>query len=330
MKILVIRFSSIGDIVLTSPVLRCLHQQIGAEVHFLTKPSFASINKASPYVSKVWTTDQQDLIPSLKKERFDHIVDLHHNLRSLKIKLGLSRPATSFHKANLEKWLMVNFKINRLPNTHIVDRYMNTVRRLGAENDGKGLDFFISPKDEEKGQIFIEQFAIPKSYLALVLGAQHATKVPLLEQYQQFIHTYNGHIVLIGGPNEVQIANQILLHDNISNSVGKLTIGSSAYLVKHAEWVLTPDTGMMHIAAAFDRNIVSIWGNTTKELGMYPYIPNHTENQSIIIENQNVKCRPCSKIGYPQCPKGHFDCMKSHDFKVIANRLNQGKIDING
>jgi len=151
LKILIIRFSSIGDIVLTTPVVRVLHEKLNAEVHYLTKPAFASIVLANPHVAKVITLseDFEKLLLMLKGEEYDHIIDLHHNLRTKRLKLALRRPSSSFYKLNFEKWLIVNFKINRLPEKHIVDRYMDTISFLGMSNDHRGLDFFIPPEKKE-------------------------------------------------------------------------------------------------------------------------------------------------------------------------------------
>lgn len=144
-KILIIRFSSIGDIVLTTPVVRAVKQQLGAEVHFLTKEAFAPILLSNPYVDKViiLQDDFGQLITLLKAEQYDFIADLHHNLRTLRIKQALGRPSRSFHKLNFEKWLLVRTGINRLPDIHIVDRYMDTVRSLRVSKDNAGLDFII-------------------------------------------------------------------------------------------------------------------------------------------------------------------------------------------
>ena len=128
-KILLIRFSSIGDIVLTTPVMRCLHQQLGAEVHLLTKKSFGSLLQASPYLQKIYTIQDKvaEVMPQLKAEQYDSIVDLHKNIRSFQVRNQLKAPAYSFDKLNWQKWLLVNFKINRLPEVHIVDRYMTRI-----------------------------------------------------------------------------------------------------------------------------------------------------------------------------------------------------------
>src|SRR4051812_16746459 len=118
MKFLIIRFSSIGDIVLTTPVIRCLKQQVAdAEVHYLTKNSFKEIIESNPYVDKLHLlrNDFDGMIDELKKEKFDYIIDLHHNLRTLKVKKALGIPAHSFNKLNLKKWLLTAIKINLLP-----------------------------------------------------------------------------------------------------------------------------------------------------------------------------------------------------------------------
>ncbi|MGB5976512.1 MAG: glycosyl transferase, partial [Cyclobacteriaceae bacterium] len=135
-KVLVIRFSSIGDIVLTTPVVRALATQLEeTEVHYCTKKQYASLVSDNPYINKVHLLEGKldELIAQLKAENFDYIIDLHRNLRTRMIKLRLGVKSSSFDKLNREKWLMVNFNINRLPNRHIVDRYMDTVEPLGVK-----------------------------------------------------------------------------------------------------------------------------------------------------------------------------------------------------
>ncbi|NJN77338.1 MAG: glycosyltransferase family 9 protein [Saprospiraceae bacterium] len=116
-KILIVRFSSIGDIVLTTPVIRCLKLQTGAEIHFLTKQNYQSIIQSNPYIDKIWTIEKtvSEIGKALKNENFDLIIDLHKNLRTLHLRFILNVKTLSFNKLNFEKWLMVKFKINRLP-----------------------------------------------------------------------------------------------------------------------------------------------------------------------------------------------------------------------
>src|SRR5205085_4012280 len=152
MKFLVIRFSSIGDMVLTTPVVRCLKKQLPlAEVHYLTKPKFKMVMEHNPYLDKIHLLqhDWNTMIAGLKEERFDFIIDLHHNLRTLRVKKDLKVPAFSFNKLNFEKLVFVKLKWNVMPkHLHIIDRYMETVASFGVKNDGDGMDYFI-PKEAE-------------------------------------------------------------------------------------------------------------------------------------------------------------------------------------
>lgn len=307
-KILVVRFSSIGDIVLTSPVLRCLKEQTGAEVHFLTKESFGGIVSNNPYVDKVITIRKKvsEAETVLQNEQYDFIADLHHNLRTMQVKNLLKKPSASFPKLNIEKWLLVNAHINRLPEKHIVDRYFETVQSLGVKNDGKGLDYFIPEKDEVS--LLDLPAAHRNGYVAVTTGAKFATKQMPVELMEKIILRLRKPVVLLGGKEDTERA--AFLENScgefVFNACGKFNLNQSASLVRQSEMVIAHDTGLMHIAAAFKKKIFSVWGNTVPEFGMYPYLPGEG---SKIIEVKNLSCRPCSKIGYDRCPKGHFNCM---------------------
>jgi len=324
-KFLVIRFSSIGDIVLTSPVVRCLKQQLkDAEVHFLTKKNFASVIEHSPFIDKkiYLDGDLAALLPELKKEKYDFIIDLHHNLRTLKIKRALGVKSFSFNKLNIEKWLLVNLKIDRLLRIHIVDRYMETVIHLGVANDGKGLDYFIAVEDGKA----IEQLPaiFQKGFVAFVIGAKHNTKKLPVEKIISICGKINQPIVLMGGKEDFEEGERITAALNgrpLFNACGKFSLNESAALIKHADKVITHDTGLMHIAAAFKKEIISIWGNTVPEFGMYPYYGDFDTPHST-FEIQGLSCRPCSKIGFDKCPKGHFKCMMNQDEDGIAAKAN--------
>lgn len=326
MKVLIIRFSSIGDIVLTTPVARCLKKQLGAEVHFLTKKNFENILNNNPYIDKVWSIEKEvkEVLNSLKLEQFDYIIDLHKNLRSLQIKRHLKTKSYSFDKLNIEKWLIVNFKVNRLPNKHIVDRNLETIAPLGIKNDNEGLDYFIPQKDE----IIISElcqkyhFNIPNSqYIALVIGAAHATKRMPVEKLVAVCNNIKMPILLLGGKEDFD--NGELIHSKSTgytlNLCGQLNLNQSASIVKQAFKVVTHDTGLMHIAAAFRKDIISVWGNTIPEFGMYPYVPEGVNVLNKMIEVKDLGCRPCSKIGHPKCPKEHFKCMQMIDTSLIAS-----------
>jgi ADP-heptose:LPS heptosyltransferase len=329
-KFLIIRFSSIGDIVLTTPVIRCIKQQVeDAEVHFVTKKQFASVVNANPYIDKLHILDNNlnDLINELKFEHFDHIIDLHHNLRTLRLKSKLKVPDFSFNKINIEKWLITSFlKIDRLPKNHIVDRYLDTVKLFDIQNDGAGLDFFILPENE----VLLNQLPaeFQNGYIALVIGAKHATKQMPDEKLGELCRLINLPVVLMGGKDDKERGDKIaeIAGSNVFNSCGNFNIQQSASLVKQASLVISHDTGLMHIAAAFKKKIISIWGNTIPEFGMYPYVSN---DLNYTFEAKGLKCRPCSKIGYDKCPKKHFKCMNQIPITDIAEKAKQLYLPVN-
>jgi heptosyltransferase-2 len=260
------------------------------------------------------------MITELKEEQFDYIIDLHHNLRTLRIKRALKQVKSfSFNKLNIEKWMLTALKINRMPAVHIVDRYLDTVKTLNVVNDGKGLDYFIPQKDE------VPVSDLPMShhagYIGVVIGAALNTKKLPLLKLQELCTLIQHPVVLLGGPEDRDDGDLIASVDpvKIYNACGKFSLNESADLVRKAKLIITHDTGLMHIAAAFHKPILSIWGNTVPAFGMTPYYGQHQAAvPARLFEVLGLSCRPCSKIGYAKCPKGHFKCMEQQDITAIA------------
>ncbi|MFO7843062.1 MAG: glycosyltransferase family 9 protein, partial [Bacteroidales bacterium] len=240
------------------------------------------------------------------------------NLRSFRVKNRLKVISFSFHKLNKEKWLMVNVKKNKLPDMHIVDRYLETLSVFDVQNDQQGLDYFIPDRDHVDLNTLSDELA--GGYVGVVVGAYHNTKKMPSEKIVSVCRKIDKPVVLLGGPNDQKEAENIknAVGTNIFNACGKYNINQSASLVKQANVILTPDTGLMHIASAFKKKIVSVWGNTIPEFGMYPYLPSP---QSEIMEIKGLKCRPCTKIGFSQCPKKHFKCILDLDDDYMARKI---------
>jgi lipopolysaccharide heptosyltransferase II len=318
-KILIIRFSSIGDIVLTTPVIRCIKEQKPEiEIHYLTKKSFKGILEYNPYLSKIHTIEKdiKEIATELKQENFDYVIDLHNNLRSLQTKRLIAKPSSSFKKLNFKKWMLVNFKINNMPAMHVVERYLETATGLGIRNDLKGLDYFIPTKDEVAIQ------SLPSThqngFIGFVIGAKHFTKQLPTEKIIAICKKLNQPIILLGGKEDKERAISIekAVGSTIYNACGNYNLNQSASIIKQAKKIISHDTGLMHIAAAFKKEIISVWGNTVPAFGFTPYLP---DSKSKIVEVKNLACRPCSKIGYDKCPKGHFKCMMEIDENEFIN-----------
>jgi ADP-heptose:LPS heptosyltransferase len=293
-----------------------------AEVHFLTKKEFYPVISGNPSIDKIHILDgnMHALIQSLKVEQFDYILDLHRNFRSLRVRSSLKIMSFTVNKINLAKFLMIRFKVNRLPKKHIVDRYMETTKLFDVANDGKGLDYFIPPEDEVALSTLPESFR--SGYVAFVVGAMHATKQMPGEKMINICRELDLPVILLGGQRERALGREIdkQTGDHVLNTCGKYNINQSASLIRQSRVVITHDTGLMHIAAAFHKKILSVWGHTIPEFGMYPYLP---DKASKIFEVVGLPCRPCTKIGKEKCPKGHFRCMNDIDHGEIIRTVKK-------
>lgn len=324
MKILIVRFSSIGDVVLTTPVVRCVKQQLNAEVHFITKKAFVPVLENNPYIDKIYTIEKSidEVLADLRKEKYDVVVDLHNNVRTMSLKRKLRAKSYSFPKKNIAKFLLTKFKIDRMPKLHVVDRYFSAVHELGVKNDQKPCDFILTEGDS----VELSEYSLEaKHFVAVAMGAQFATKQMPLELMKDVLEKVDLPIVLLGGPMDSERSSALkneLKSKYIIDFCGKLTLRQSAFIGSKAKVMLTGDTGLMHIAACFETPVVSVWGNTVPEFGMYPYAPLKKENYSI-HEVNNLSCRPCSKIGYQECPKKHFRCMMDQSSEEIVSSLNK-------
>lgn len=331
MKFLIIRLSSIGDIVLTTPVIRCLKKQVpDAEIHFLTKETFKCIVEPNPYIDKVITLgiSRDIMLHELVSENYDCIIDLHNNLRTWQVKKHLGKKSFSFSKLNVQKWIFTNLKWDVMPGVHIVDRYLKTVSSFNVKNDGDGLDYFLAEGDQ------LSRNDIPDSHLAgyigIVIGAAHNTKKMPAEKLRELCEKINYPVILLGGKEDKEAGDFLASVDDIKvyNACGKCNINESADLVRCSRLIISHDTGLMHIAAAFKKPLISIWGNTVPSFGMYPYYGDNflkkcSKKPFEIVEVNNLSCRPCSKIGYKTCPKGHFKCMKQISVDEILYKVKE-------
>lgn len=331
MKFLIIRFDAIGDVLLTTPVVRCLKQQLPlAEIHYLIKAKFKMVMEPNPYIDKIHLLqdDWKKMMNKLKEEKFDCIIDLHHNLRTLRVKKDLKVPSFSFNKLNFEKFIFVKLKWNVMPkHLHIIDRYMETIQSLGVVNDGAGMDYFI-PEEQQ-----ILQKDIPAShhlgYIAIVIGASHFTKKLPVYKLQELCKAIDHPIILLGAKEEFNDGEQIASVDAIKiyNACGKFSLHESADLIRKSKLVIAHDTGMMHIAAALKKPVIAVWGSTTPSLGMAPYYGEnylaHHAKPYDDVQVHKLWCRPCTKFGRKKCPQGHFKCMKNISVEEIIKDVNK-------
>jgi len=314
-KILCIRFSSIGDIILTTPIVRALKFKYpDAEIHVVTKVQNVQLWDENPYVFAVHAYDGSlwKIANKLRKVGFDAIVDLHKNVRSHLLCALLLKWPYQINKFTAERKLLVQNKINRIPQMHLVERNFDALNSLGIANDQKGLDFFI-PKNQE---INPAEIGVKGTYIVYAIGAQHITKVLSYPKMIELCDRLQVQIVLIGDKWDAHYGYRLatLFPGKVIDYCNKTSIAQSASLMRQAEFVITHDSSMMHIASALKKKIFVIWGSTHIDFGMYPY-----QTEFVSIANNDLPCRPCTTQGTDFCPLVHFDCMNKISVEPIIS-----------
>ena len=318
---------------LTTPVIRGVKQQFsgGAKVHFLTKAVYASLLEHNPHIDRLHTMQERvtEVMPTLREIGFEYVIDLHNNLRSRLVRNGLKAIYFTFPKLNVQKWVLVNFKIDRMPDVHIVDRYRKAVSFFDIQPDDQGLEVVIAPEDE------VDLATLPESHRNGYVGLRHWRQ----SRYQNFTSGKNGGCVqghslsrVVCWVDRAIAKKEMKLFARRATMCttlrGNFLLCNRLSLVKQAFRVLAHDTGLMHIAAAFGQHIVSLWGNTVPQLGMTPYLP-AGKGKSIIIQVEGLGCRPCSKLGFEKCPKKHFNCMNLIDEAEVVEALELPASSVN-
>ncbi len=337
MRLLFIRFSSIGDIVFTTPAIRAAKQQLpGVEIHFLTKQNMKAVTEANPYIDHFHylERDLSTTIHQLQSIGFDYVIDLHKNFRTFKIKRALGVPSLTYKKLSWQKLVLTKLRLNFMPLRHISDRCVDTLKPLGVVNDGKGLDYFVP------NQIQLNTNALPAShkngYIALVIGASFASKKLPIEKLQELCVLLKYPIVLVGGKEDTMEGEAVSKVDpyKIFNACGKFSLHESAFIVQQSKTVISHDTGFLYIACAYHKKTVAIWGATSPALQVEPYYPSIELNSGSAQSAQatemyynaivpNLSCQPCSNYGTKQCPQGHFACMRQQNISMIALKANR-------
>lgn len=316
MKLLIIRLSSIGDVVLTTPAVRCIKEQLkNAEIYFLTKPGCAPMMQHNPYIDHliVLKENLKETIDELRGYGIETVVDLHNNHRSRAIRSALGTKTMVYNKENLHKFLFIITKHDFMSGRHVVDRYLDAVAPLGVTNDGKGLDCFL-PQD-----INVTSCPPANQYVVIACGAQHYTKQIPIRNIAEMTKDIKAPVVLIGD-NKDAARIEALAFDwpaNVVNLCGKTSLLQSAAIVRDSAVVVTPDSAMMHIAAALQRPIIAVWGCTNPSFGFTPY---HAEYTNFIAKG--LHCNPCTRMGKAKCPRKHFNCMNHQNWSEIIENIN--------
>lgn len=319
MKILFIRFSAIGDLVLASPAFRCAKNQLpGVELHLLTKANLKAVTEANPYIDRFhyFDGDFGSTLADLKAENFDWVVDLHKNLRSYRFRWALKKPSLAYKKASIEKWWLTKWHWDRMPQRHISLRSVDALAPLGVQYDGQGLDYFIPKETQWPNDLEGKQALLPG--ICLVLGASYPTKKMPLEKWSALAKALPKPLYVLGGPEEADAA-ETLRMEGVIPLAGKLTLHQSALLVSKAPLVISHDTGLLYMACAFGVPSLAIWGATSPILQVEPWYAEALNKPYFNAIVPGLTCQPCSNFGSKQCPKGHFRCMQDQSVETLLS-----------
>ncbi|RQV99347.1 MAG: glycosyltransferase family 9 protein [Calditrichaeota bacterium] len=330
-KILVIRLSSLGDVILVTPLLRQLRNAYPtSEIDFLVRSDLADVIRYNPHISRLIEFRKDSDFAYLRKIRsriwerdYDVILDIHRNLRSRLICFGMG--ISPFHRTKVLKirknqftrFLLVKFKINLYRKLHgrvirVWEKYIRAAEPMGVKADDGRPEIFIPPESVRAAQRLIESLPEHRNFTAIAPGARHFTKrwppeyyADLIEKLYSELHMVS---ILIGGREDIPVVEEIISKVPAGSAIiaaGRYTLLETAAVIRNAELMVTNDSGLMHLATAFDVPVIAIFGSTVEELGFFPNSP-----LAEVLENKGLYCRPCSHIGRPGCPERHFRCMK--------------------
>lgn len=315
-KILVIRFSSVGDVLLTTPLLKKIKLNYpGSQIHFLTKKSYSDILKNNPLITKLIISEDnldfaglKDLKKEIRNENYDLILDAHNNLRTFYLRLFNRSEKRVFKKYSVRKFLLVKFKINLMKNLpSISERYC---RMIAGDNP----EFLPEVFTEENAVLKIDTLLNEinpdkKKIICISPSSYHYTKTYPAEYYAEVINNMGSTFlfILTGKGKDIDNIKIILSNtkENVINLCDKLTLPELAEVIKRSDIFISGDTGPMHIAEALGKKLIMMAGSSVREFGFYPQNKN-----SILMERDGLRCRPCSHIGRSECPLVHFKCMK--------------------
>jgi len=333
-KILIIRLSSIGDILLSTPFIRQIRETFpDAKIDFIVKDIYKDLLVHNPHINELYCLklnegrkELDDLKVTLRDESYSVVFDLHNNMRSNYLKSGIQSGKTySIKKGKFKQILLVYCKINIYEKeTPIPHRYLSVAKEYGVKDDEKGLELFWNKEtiDSAEKKVISMGLELDHPYICLAPGAGFFTKrwpeekfdnlVKLIQQNNEF------QIIVLGDDKDKEAGLSLKKQRNIIDSSGKLSLLETAYIISKGKMIVSNDSGLMHMATSVNKPVLAIFGSTVKELGFFPY-----RAKSKVIENSDLSCRPCSHIGRKSCPKKHFRCMDEITPERVYTELGQ-------
>lgn len=311
LRVLCVRFSSIGDVLLTTPLLRALKQRHpDAEIVFVTKQAMAPLIADNPHVTRIVaiTSGQSvvDLARALRDLRPTHGLDLHGSLRSTALRLLVPTRWSGYSKRKLRRTLLISTKIDLYgAPVPVAERYFEAARALDVRPDGGPVEFFLSQEARDTVTRWLDG-RVTAPFAVIAPGAAHATKRWPLAHWRMLVEQLRlrGHaVVAVGGAADRDLAAE--LGSDVVNAAGEFSLQETGACLARAAVAISGDTGVMHMASGVGTPVIALFGPTVREFGFFPYT-----RRARVLE-RDLECRPCSAMGTERCPLGHHRCL--HD-----------------
>ncbi|MBR9975165.1 MAG: lipopolysaccharide heptosyltransferase II [Bacteroidetes bacterium] len=320
-KVLVLRLSSIGDVILATPMLRAIKRRFPeCLVDMVTRREFGELLTGNPHIDRLHLLDTAEgraglraLNLALMSERYDAVFDLHNNFRSRTIRNGLSSNVHIIRKRGVRRLLLYRFKWNTYREiVPVPERYMETTARYGVKADAEGPRLYPDDGTRLSARLKLRAAGADpaRPSVGLCPGAMHFTKRWPAEHFvglARLLVAEGERLLLLGGTADHEAAAAIarLAPEHITDLTGRLTLMETAAAMEYCRVVVANDSGLMHMATAMSRPVVALFGGTVREFGFFPY-----HASSVVLEVEGLRCRPCSHIGRDRCPEGHFACLR--------------------
>jgi lipopolysaccharide heptosyltransferase II len=316
-NILVVRFSSIGDIILTTPLLRAIRQRHpGSRVTVLTKEAFAPLLSDNPHVNVVLGLDTRRSLAraatELRAERYTHLLDLHGSLRSWALRALVPGHWRGYSKHRLARSVLIRTKRNIYPTSRpVAERYFAAARDLDVSPDGNPPQLFLNQKARTAATAWMGRVRIgtDRPLLAVAPGAAHATKRWPPEHWRGLIGQLVGEgfdIAVVGGEQDAPLAAGLvdISPTRVASGAGKFGLQETGAVLEVARALVSGDTGVMHMATGVGTPVVAVFGPTVEPFGFFPY------SKTASVLELPLPCRPCSSQGSARCPLGHHRCLR--------------------
>jgi heptosyltransferase-2 len=310
LRVLIVRFSSIGDVVLTTPLVRALRRRHpDAELLYVTKRALAPLVSDNPHLSRVVALEAHEpvhhLAARLRALAPTHGLDLHGSLRSIALRALVPGRWAGYRKRKAARTMLIATKLDLYRDTvPVAERYFEAARLLDVRPDGGPPEFHLGNGARERVGAWLAERRLGDAALAaLAPGAAHATKRWPARHWIELtgrLRAAGLEPVVVGGPGDRGVAQQV----PAPSAAGELSLQETGALLARARVVVSGDTGVMHMATGVGTPVVALFGPTVGRFGFLPYRARAT------VMERDLSCRPCSAMGSARCPKGHHRCLE--------------------